>query len=500
VVAGFRVERVIGAGPRSVVYEATQLGLTRPVALKLLPAEPELTPLAWPDHPHVVSMYAAGSSEHGQFIAMQLVRGKTLAALLRAGKVQPEGLVALLEQVATALDASHRAGVVHRGVEAHNVLVDDGHAFVTDVGLGSGPATPEADRAAFEALAAECLGELWPGPADPRPSSAAAIAERAARALPDRPLRRWLRRSIPVIAGGTAAAVVAAVVFGGSGEESPDAPPVLRGAQVLGSALPATSVASLDCEGRPPTGASQECTLVQTRLPGRPLRAGRSGVIRRWVVRGARGELALHVLRRRGGQLVSIARTPYELVQDRGVHALTANLPIRAGQIVGLQVAPGAEIGVRRGVKDAATARSFGPLTFALRPVHRGAGTGFDHELLLRAEYLPGAQATVPGRLSGLAAREAPDGLRLHERDVEPRRGRFRTVAVVRVGERIVVDLFDRGRRLERLPISDADARGRLLAWNSIGEPTVHLSWRNPGGRVIAHDYAVGLRSVFPSG
>jgi hypothetical protein len=223
-------------------------------------------------------------------------------------------------------------------------------------------------------------------------------------------------------------------------------------------------------------------------------------VIRRWVVRGARGELALHVLRLRRRQLVSIARTPYELVPDRGIHTLPANLPIRAGELVGLQVAPGAEIGVRRNVLGAATARLFGPLTFALRPVQRGAGTGFDHELLLRAEYLPGARVTVAGRLSGLAARQAPSGVRLGERDVEPRRGRVRTVVVARVGGQIAVDLFDRGERLERIPVADASARGRLLAFDSFGEPAVHLSWRNPGAGVIGHDYAVGLRSILPSG
>jgi Protein kinase domain len=500
VVGGFRVERVIGAGPRAVVYEATQLGLNRSVALKLLPSEPKLALSAWPDHPHVVSMYAAGGSEHGQFVAMQLVRGRTLAELLKAGKLQSRKSVAVLKQVAQALDALHRLGVVHRGVEAHNVFVnDDGHALVTDVGLGSAPATPEADRAAFEALVEECLGELWPGPADPPPSSAATIVERAVRALPDRPRRRWLSLGAAAVAGGTAVVVTAAVV--GDSDNGPrGAPPILRGAQVLGSRLHATGVDSLDCQGRPPTGASQECTLVQTRLPGQRLRAERSGAIRRWVVRGARGELALLVLRRKGRQFVSVARTPYELVPDRGVHALTANLPIRAGELVGLQVAPGAELGVHRGVTGAATARSFGPLTFAVRPVHRGPGTGFDHELLLRVEYLPGARATVPGRLSRLAARRAPNGVRLDERVVEPRRGLVRTVAVVRVGDRVAVDLFDGGRRLERLPVRDADAGGRLLSWDSIGEPTVHLSWRNPGGRVIAHDYAVGSRSLFPSG
>ena len=63
-----------------MVYEALQVGLDRRVALKLLRAEDDLSgPLAWPEHPRVVRLYAAGSWDRGRYLAMQLVRGPTLA-------------------------------------------------------------------------------------------------------------------------------------------------------------------------------------------------------------------------------------------------------------------------------------------------------------------------------------------------------------------------------------------------------------------------------------
>ena len=84
-IAGFRVENVLGRGHATVVYEATQVDLDRRVALKLLPSDPtlgeRLRHLRWPEHPNVVSLYAAGVSEHGGFLAMQLVHGRRLAEL-----------------------------------------------------------------------------------------------------------------------------------------------------------------------------------------------------------------------------------------------------------------------------------------------------------------------------------------------------------------------------------------------------------------------------------
>jgi hypothetical protein len=72
-------------------------------------------------------------------------------------------------------------------------------------------------------------------------------------------------------------------------------------------------------------------------------------------------------------------------------------------------------------------------------------------------------------------------------------------VAVVALGERIALDLLDGRRRLVRLPLADVDGRGRLLGFDSEGEPSVRLRWREPGGGVVSHDYAVGSRSLAQS-
>jgi len=389
---------------------------------------------------------------------------------------------------------------VHGAVAAQNVFVEpSGRALVSDFGLGSEGATQDSDRAAFAALVRECLGDRLPAPVTPPPSSAAAIVGSAAGALPERRTPRWLWKAIVAVVAGAAALAATGVLLAGSEDEPEPAPPVLQGAQALGSALPATGVEPLDCNGRPPTGASPLCTLVQTRLPGRPVIPRRDGAIRRWTVRGARGVLALQVLRRRGGMFVSTARTRYEQIPDEGVHAFQADLPIREGDEVGVQVAPGAAIGVRRDVRGAQTARSFGPLTRTALPVERGERSGFGEEVLLRVEYLPGAEPDLPGRLTGRAAKQAPAGQQLAALDVKPPDGPVRRTSVVRVGDRIAVDLFQRERRITRLPVAGADARGRLLSVNTHGEPTVYLRWRNPDGRTISHDYAVSSRSMTPS-
>jgi ABC-type branched-subunit amino acid transport system substrate-binding protein/DNA-binding beta-propeller fold protein YncE len=132
-----------------VVYRATDLALDRPVALKLVAPElaeddrfrrrfaeePRLA--AALDHPHVVPIYEAGEHEGQLFLAMRYVEGSDLKTVLeREGRLAPERALAVLTQVADALDASHRRGLVHRDIKPANVLLDeDGHAYLTDFGI-----------------------------------------------------------------------------------------------------------------------------------------------------------------------------------------------------------------------------------------------------------------------------------------------------------------------------------------------------------------------------
>ena len=146
---GYRIEAVVGRGGMGVVYRATDLSLARPVALKLIAPEFAQDPgfrerflreprlAASLDHPGLVPIYEAGEREGQLYLAMRWVEGSDLRRMLqRDGRLSPEMTVNVLTQVAAALDATHRRGLVHRDVKPANILVDDdGHAYLGDFGI-----------------------------------------------------------------------------------------------------------------------------------------------------------------------------------------------------------------------------------------------------------------------------------------------------------------------------------------------------------------------------
>ena len=145
----YRVDSLLGRGGMGVVYLARDLSLDRPVALKLIAPEladdeefrarflrePKLA--ASLDHPNVIPIYEAGEHDGQLYLAMRYVEGSDLRTLLeREGKLSPERTLAILAQVAGALDAAHRRALVHRDMKPANVLLDeDGHAYLTDFGI-----------------------------------------------------------------------------------------------------------------------------------------------------------------------------------------------------------------------------------------------------------------------------------------------------------------------------------------------------------------------------
>ncbi|GHH14435.1 serine/threonine-protein kinase [Streptomyces lanatus] len=154
-VADYRIESEIGRGGMAVVYRARDLRLDRTVALKLLAPElarndtfrrrftHESRTAAAIDHPHIVPVFEAGETDGVLYIAMRYVAGRDLRSLLdRQGPLPPGTALRIAAQVASALDAAHEHGLVHRDVKPGNILVARGtdsdhpeHVYLTDFGL-----------------------------------------------------------------------------------------------------------------------------------------------------------------------------------------------------------------------------------------------------------------------------------------------------------------------------------------------------------------------------
>jgi serine/threonine-protein kinase len=139
---------LLGRGGMGEVWRACDTTLDREVALKVLPADladdetfverfrREAQAAAVLNAPHVIPIHGFGEIDGRLYVDMRLIEGADIEGLLRSGPLDPRRAVRLVSQVAEALDAAHRVGLVHRDVKPSNVLVDgNDFAYLIDFGI-----------------------------------------------------------------------------------------------------------------------------------------------------------------------------------------------------------------------------------------------------------------------------------------------------------------------------------------------------------------------------
>lgn len=147
----YRLMELLGRGGMGEVWRAYDTSTNRTVAIKLLPPHlaqddsfvqrfrREAEAAAQLNSPHVVPIHDYGEIDGRLFVNMRLIEGRDLQQVLAEGPLEPARAVRIVEQVARALHAAHKIGLVHRDVKPSNILVDDDDfAYLIDFGIARG--------------------------------------------------------------------------------------------------------------------------------------------------------------------------------------------------------------------------------------------------------------------------------------------------------------------------------------------------------------------------